>query len=149
MRFNQCHVNDDYALATLIFAAVLPFLLMLAMFIMNKTKSGNESGLILFYHIIFFMICPALIKIYLEWLYCRQIDSEHFLMMNFDLKCWEGSHLYIVFAIAIPSLLLWIVGVNSYIALKLKKTESISAQINLKRYQFNLALVLVAVLIQV
>lgn len=61
--------------------------------------------------IILFMIHTTIVETTIKSFRCRNLGDqdtpENYMYEDYDMKCWEGTHLYWVLSGAIPSLGLW------------------------------------------
>ena len=58
--------------------------------------------------ILYFLIHPDLIKQFFFSLSCVEIEpGEKWLIKNYDIQCWEEDHLFYVFAVILPSIIVW------------------------------------------
>ena len=99
----------------LILAAVLPLALMLICFIIwgivavikQNTSYLKREGITTLV-ILYFLIHPNLIQTFFFSLSCEEIEpGEQWLIKNHDIRCWEGEHLFYIFTVIIPSIVLW------------------------------------------
>jgi len=55
---------------------------------------------------------------------CTKIDGEYRLIGQLDIKCFEGEHKWMIIFVAVPGLLVWIVGFPIFLFIQLKKDRS-------------------------
>ena len=99
----------------LILWAVLPAALILINFIIwgtvaaikrNRNVLKREAMTTMV--ILYFLIHPDLIKTFFLAMSCREIESgEKWLIVNLDVLCWEGDHLFYAVSVIIPSVIVW------------------------------------------
>ncbi|CAG9326024.1 unnamed protein product [Blepharisma stoltei] len=62
--------------------------------------------------ILLFLIHPNLVKVMFSSFSCREIDvGEFWLVDNLEIRCWDDNHLFYIFAVSIPSIIVWGIGI--------------------------------------
>ena len=84
--------------------------------------------------ILFFLIHPILIKSMFSAFSCQEIDEgELWLVVNLEIKCWEEEHLFYALIVALPSIVVWGIGVPAFCLLLLfKKFRKRLNEVNVK-----------------
>jgi hypothetical protein len=118
----------------LVFFTVLPLIISsvvlafwLTVYYFNRRKSIIYKELVATAVVLFFLVHPSLVKEYFAFFSCRLLDgSDLWLTSNLDIKCWEGKHLSYAFSVALPAILVWGLGVPSFIlAVLFKRRRSL------------------------
>lgn len=55
-------------------------------------------------------IPPVVLQVTMPLLTCWTMQSEHRLLLHPEVQCWEGTHLRLVYALVLPTLLLYVVA---------------------------------------
>jgi hypothetical protein len=101
-------------LPLIISAAVLAF--WLTFFFIKKRRSILRKELVATAVVLFFLVHPSLVKEYFAFFSCRRLDgSDFWLTSNLDIKCFDEQHSLYAFSVALPAILLWGLGVPSFI----------------------------------
>jgi hypothetical protein len=129
----------------LILLAVLPIIISVAVlvfwltvFCIKKRKSILRKELVATAVVLFFLVHPILIKEYFAFFSCRPLDgSELWLTSNLDIKCLDEQHSLYAFSVALPAILLWGVGVPSFIlGILVKRRRSLGTLLMKCRFGF-------------
>ncbi|CDW73478.1 UNKNOWN [Stylonychia lemnae] len=61
--------------------------------------------------VVIYFTHPTVTKYVISKFHCLELDNnELWLMEDLQIKCWEGSHFIFAFALALPLLLIWVLG---------------------------------------
>ena len=76
-----------------------------------------------------FIATPNIMQFMLGMFKCIDVDGEMRLRADLEIMCWTSNHYMITFFVALPSLIVWGVGlpVLAFILLTEKRAEIISA----------------------
>jgi hypothetical protein len=123
-------------LPLIISAAVLAF--WLTVFYFKRRRSILRKELVATAVVLFFLVHPSLVKEYFAFFSCRQLDgSDLWLTSNLDIKCFDEQHSLYAFSVALPAILIWGVGVPSFIlAVLFKKRRSLGTLLMKCRFGF-------------
>jgi len=88
--------------------------------------------------ILYFLIHPDLVKQFFFALSCREIEpGERWLSKNYDIKCWEGDHLFYVLVVILPSVIVWGMGLPCVFLGMLYKNRDVLHKFGMKaKYGF-------------
>ena len=80
--------------------------------------------------ILMFIATPNLMQFMLGIFKCIDVNGEMRLKVDLDIVCWTTTHHIITFFVALPSLIVWGVGlpILAFIQLTKKRAEIISAE---------------------
>jgi hypothetical protein len=83
--------------------------------------------------IILLFLHPIITEMLLSIYSCRELEGEGFyLNANLDIECWKGDHLYYALVVALPSVILWAIGVPLGILVYLSKRKKDLKDIEIK-----------------
>ena len=82
-------------------------------------KRNTVATVILFV----FMLYPSIAKNSFDIFNCIKIDGVYYMKRDLTIQCWESTHLYMVFAIGIPILIIWILGFPILISIILYRNK--------------------------
>lgn len=83
--------------------------------------------------VLFFLNHPSLIREYFSVFSCRRLDDDTlWLNANLDIKCFEGLHFQYALTVALPSIIIWGVGVPSIILGYLVRKREVLNDIKLR-----------------
>jgi hypothetical protein len=61
--------------------------------------------------VFFFLIHPSLVKLMFAFFHCRQLDPGQYWMAScLNIRCWDQVHLKYALSVALPSIIVWGVG---------------------------------------
>jgi hypothetical protein len=123
-------------LPLIISSVVLAF--WLSVYYFKRRKSILRKELVATAVVLFFLIHPSLIKEYFAFFSCRRLDgSDLWLTSNLDIKCLDTKHKLYAFSVALPAILVWGLGVPSFIlAVLFKKRRSLDTLLMKCRFGF-------------
>ena len=84
-------------------------------------KQRIQDYLILTVVLMLFLCYPMLVRLCLSTLQCPYVNGKSYLMADLEEPCFEGRHVYYLMAIAVPQLILYVVGlpaVSAFIILR-------------------------------
>ncbi|CAG9326023.1 unnamed protein product [Blepharisma stoltei] len=62
--------------------------------------------------ILLFLIHPNLVKSMFSSFSCREIEAgEFWLVDNLNIRCWDGNHMFYIFTVSIPAIIVWGIGI--------------------------------------
>jgi len=71
-----------------------------------------KRNLIVSFIIIMFLLHPTMTSIVFNLFKCQEFDyGVKWLAIDMSLQCWEKSHLIFTFAVGLPILLIWVIGI--------------------------------------
>lgn len=92
--------------------AVLIFWVALGVF--KKSFKNFQNDFVSTLVILLFLIHPNLVKTMFGAFSCKEIDpGEFWLTDNLDIRCWDGSHVFYSVSVALPSIIVWGIGIPS------------------------------------
>jgi hypothetical protein len=113
---DESYINSLYRkMIIMAFIPLVCFILGLVVWsiwaIYKKDRKFIEIELVATVNILFFFIHPKISEIYLSIFSCRIIEGEgYFLIENLDTECWKGDHLFYALTVALPCVVIWIIG---------------------------------------
>mmetsp|Transcript_19548 Transcript_19548/g.35784 ORF Transcript_19548/g.35784 Transcript_19548/m.35784 type:complete len:783 (-) Transcript_19548:1495-3843(-) len=83
----------------------------------DKRKSIFRKELVATFVILFFLVHPNLVKEYFATFGCQRIGDDDTLWLNYnlDIKCFDDMHALYGFTVALPSIIIWGLGVPTMI----------------------------------
>jgi hypothetical protein len=129
----------------LIIFSVLPLLMSavvlafwLSVYYFKGRRSILRKELVATAVVLFFLVHPSLVKEYFGFLSCRRLDStDLWLASNLDIKCFDEQHSLYAFSVALPAILIWGVGVPSFIlGILVKRRRSLGTLLMKCRFGF-------------
>jgi len=61
--------------------------------------------------VFFFLIHPSLVKLMFAFFYCKQLDpGQYWLTSCLNIRCWDSVHLKYALSVALPSIVVWGLG---------------------------------------
>lgn len=127
--------EDDQATAVrlkLIFFAFLPpIILILGLVVWIPVAICRKKGSIIKNEMVatcvvcFFLVHPSLVRFQFAFLNCKELSAGSYWMSAYlNIKCWDAIHLRYVFAVAIPSMVLWALGLPALCLLYIHKNRN-------------------------
>ncbi|CAG9309797.1 unnamed protein product [Blepharisma stoltei] len=115
----------------LIFMSLLPILvaiLCLLAWCLIKCKKRNFRNLWNDYVstciILLFLLHPNIVKTMFGSFNCKQInDGEYWLVSNMDIRCWNSNHIFYILLVALPSIIVWGIGIPAICLMGLMKNR--------------------------
>ena len=89
----------------------------------KKDKSVLKKELITTLCVLFFLIHPTITRLMFAMFSCIEIEGESWLIENLDIKCWSEEHLYYSLLVALPSIIIWVIGVPTLILLVIARRK--------------------------
>lgn len=135
--------NKDVYYNKLIIMSVVPIIIAFISFIFwiiiacyYKNIKYLTDELITTIVILLFLAHPNLVKVMFGAFSCKEITpNEYWLIDDLDIPCWDNDHIKYVTAIALPSIIVWGLGIPTISLYALfrnrKKLETIRVRVNL------------------
>lgn len=60
--------------------------------------------------IVAFLLYPVIVTTTLELFQCKDVEGHTYLSRDFSLECWQGQHMVEIFSIALPNIIVYILG---------------------------------------
>lgn len=132
--FVATHSSDDptnsyyYKLVLISLAPLIVFLISFLVWLgicfTKETFIYMKRELLLTMIVIFFLIYPNIVKVSFSHFSCTNIDMlGYYLRENFAIKCWDSRHTKYSYIVAIPSIVIWSVGVPTIILIVMSKRK--------------------------
>ena len=88
--------------------------------------------------ILFFLIHPTVTRFMFSVFSCKEIlEGEFWLNESLDVRCWDGEHTFYALVVALPSIIVWVVGTPALIfAVMLKRRRYLTNFDNKTRFGF-------------
>ena len=78
----------------------------------KKTIHFIKEELVMTIVVLIFIAHPNITKSMFSVFSCTEIvEDEYWIVSNLDIRCWTDTHTLIVIAVALPSILLWSIGI--------------------------------------
>ncbi|CAG9330649.1 unnamed protein product [Blepharisma stoltei] len=120
-----------------IILGLIVFMFWLSIGVVKKSLRVMKREFIATLCILFFLIHPSLTNYMFSAFSCMDIYEEKYLMKNLDIKCWDGTHTVYAFCIALPSIIIWSIGVPLFVFQHLTRNKRKLYQIEYKiKYGF-------------
>lgn len=76
--------------------------------------------------ILVFMIEPVIISGVFSLFNCKEIfnNDDYYLAEDYDIKCWDGDHIYYALGFGIPTILIWILGLPFALFIRIFKQRN-------------------------
>ncbi|CAG9330612.1 unnamed protein product [Blepharisma stoltei] len=111
--------NDQVYFNKLIIMSIIPTIIALVSIIFwgsvaiyKKTLKSFKNDLISTIVILLFLFHPNLVKSMFAVFSCREIDAgEYWLVQDLDIRCWDNRHVFYSLAVAVPSIIVWGIGI--------------------------------------
>ncbi|CAG9326025.1 unnamed protein product [Blepharisma stoltei] len=82
------------------------------MAIYKRSAKTFKNDLISTIVILLFLFHPNLVKAMFGVFSCRELDSgEYWLVDNLDIRCWNSRHIFYSLVVAVPSIIVWGIGI--------------------------------------
>lgn len=79
---------------------------------MRKAWNVLKEEMVTTIVVLLFIAHPNITKSMFSVFSCTEIvEDEYWIITNLDIRCWSDDHNFIVVAVALPSILLWSVGI--------------------------------------
>ncbi|CAG9330610.1 unnamed protein product [Blepharisma stoltei] len=133
--------NDQVYFNKLIIMSIIPAIIGLisilfwgSVAIYRKTLNSFKNDLISTIVILLFLFHPNLVKSMFAVFSCRQIDEgEYWLVQDLDIRCWDRGHVFYSLAVAVPSMIIWGIGIPTvslyFLWRNKRKLDSISVRL--------------------
>ncbi|CDW87963.1 UNKNOWN [Stylonychia lemnae] len=115
---NESSMENRIFFMKLVIVALLPFFLSLAckLFWMiyngiKKTISKESSKEISSIVIVLFLAHPSIVQYTFRDFKCLNVDGEERVQDDLEIICWESAHKFFSYFVAIPSIILWVLGI--------------------------------------
>lgn len=102
------------------------------MYYFSRKTSIFSKELVSTVVISFFLLHPSLTKEYFSIFSCKEIEGDLWLNSNLDIKCFDSTHVKYSVSVALPAILVWVLGVPTLILAYLTKMRRRLAEIELK-----------------
>ncbi|CDW71354.1 UNKNOWN [Stylonychia lemnae] len=128
----------------LVMLGILPFVCALATIIfwrvfkiIKKTEIGIRSRLISTMVIVLFLIHPSIVQYMFLDFKCMDIEDESRVVSDLEVICWSAQHRILSFFVAIPSIIVWGLGIPAFALLMMYQVSNNLSSIDSKeRYGF-------------
>lgn len=95
----------------------------------KNLKSRSISSLV----ILLFLIHPNLVQMMFKLFKCVDVDSESRLYADFQIQCYRGPHTFWAFSVAVPSLIVWGLGIPFFALLLLSRERNRLDKVEVKQ----------------
>jgi len=126
------------AILPLFLALAVPLVLILASFIKRsfyKFWTLYMNSLIVAWYLVY----PAVTELILQNFHCVDLMGQTVLSMDTDTQCYQGSHLTSIYAVSIPALALWTLGMPLMAALGIRSNSRSGSDSSIKSSSFVLS----------
>jgi hypothetical protein len=82
--------------------------------------------------VLFFLVHPSLVKEFFNAFNCTQIEGQLWLISDLSIKCFNERHLTFTLIVALPAILVWGIGVPSFILGFLIKRRSTLHRVSMR-----------------
>jgi hypothetical protein len=79
--------------------------------LIKRSFNSFKDGFICSAIVLLYLILPTICIAMFSGLSCLNVDGEYYLRDDFSITCYQGSHIIYIFALILPNIILWIIGV--------------------------------------
>ena len=73
--------------------------------------------------VLLFLVYPTILKITLQMFACSEIEGVWYLDIYMNDECWTGNHALYLLTIALPSLIIWVIGLPLFALYRMSRED--------------------------
>ncbi|CDW80304.1 UNKNOWN [Stylonychia lemnae] len=141
---NETQKGSRIFFQKMILVALLPFILSIGCYIIwyligyfKKELQNKKSKIMSSLVILLFLVHPSIIQYMFYGFNCKSIDGEERLSEDLWVECWKSEHLFWSYFVALPSILVWGLGIPFFaFAILINHRKNLDRQITRQKYGF-------------